>query len=55
MRPGQLDAIMSDYEKTVNQYNQLTSENVALRNQRLEQKNCVINAASVKDAIRCVR
>ncbi len=52
---SQYDAIMSDYEKTVNQYNQLTSENVALRNQRLEQKNCVINAASVKDAIRCVR
>lgn len=52
---SQYDAILSDYEKTVSQYNQLTSENVDLRNQRLEQKNCVINAASVKDAIRCVR
>ena len=52
---SQYDAVMSDYEKTVSQYNQLTSENVDLRNQRLVQRNCVINAATLKDAIRCVR
>ena len=52
---SEYDAVMSDYEKTVSQYNQLTSENVDLRNQQLVQKNCVTNAASLKDAIRCVR
>jgi len=49
------DEILNDYEKAVGQYNQLTSENVALREERLEQKNCVINAANLKAAIRCVR
>lgn len=52
---SQYDAVMRDYEKTVSQYNQLTTENVDLRKQKLEQRNCVINAATLKDAIRCVR
>jgi hypothetical protein len=49
------DELMKDYEKVVSQYNQLTSENVGLREIRLEQRNCVINAATLKDAIKCVR
>jgi hypothetical protein len=52
---SEYDEIMKDYEKVVSQYNQLTSENVDLRETRLEQRNCVINAATLKDAIRCVR
>ena len=49
------DAVLSDHQKTVDQYNQLLSENVSLRNERLEKRNCVINSASLKDAIKCVR
>jgi len=52
---SEYDAVMTDYEKVVAQYNQLISENVNLRETRLEQKNCVINAQTLKDAIRCVR
>jgi hypothetical protein len=52
---SEYDEVMKDYEKVVGQYNQLTSENVDLRETRLEQRNCVINAATLKDAIRCVR
>lgn len=52
---SEYDAVMADYEKVVAQYNQLTTENVDLRETRLEWKNCVINAQSLKDAIRCVR
>jgi hypothetical protein len=49
------DDVIRDYQQTVREYNQLAAENVALREQRLERKNCVINAASLKAAIRCVR
>jgi len=52
---SEYDLVLRDYEKVVSQYNQLTSENVELRNTRLEQRSCVINAATLKDAIRCVR
>jgi hypothetical protein len=52
---SEYDEVLKNYEKVVSQYNQLTSENVDLRNTRLEQRNCVINAATLKDAIRCVR
>jgi hypothetical protein len=52
---SEYDEVMKDYEKVVSQYNQLTSENVGLREIRLEQRNCVINAATLKDAIKCVR
>ncbi len=52
---SEYDEIMNKYKKTVSQYNQLASENVDLRERRLEQKNCVINASTLKDAIRCVR
>ncbi len=52
---SEYDEVLKDYEKVVSQYNQLTLENVDLRNIRLEQRNCVINAATLKDAIKCVR
>ena len=52
---SEYDEVMKDYENVVSQYNQLTSENVDLREIRLEQRNCVINAATLKDAIRCIR
>jgi len=52
---SEYDELIKDYEKVVGQYNQLTSENVGLREIRLEQRNCVINAATLKDAIKCVR
>jgi hypothetical protein len=47
--------VMNDYKTAVIQHNELAAENAVLREQRLEQKNCVINAASLKIAIRCVR
>jgi len=49
------DEVLNDYKMTVEKHNKLASENVALREQRLEHKNCVINASSVEDAKRCVR
>jgi len=52
---SEYDVVLKDYEKVVSQYNQLTSENVDLRNERLEKRNCVINSATLKDAIKCVR
>ena len=52
---SEYDEVLKDYEKVVSQYNQLTSENVDLREVRLKQRNCVINAATLKDAIKCVR
>lgn len=52
---SEYDAVLSDHQQTVDQYNQLLSENVSLRNERLEKRNCVINSATLKDAIKCVR
>jgi len=49
------DDVLSDYKQTVRQHNELALENVALRERRLEQKNCVINASTLDDAKRCVR
>ena len=52
---SEYDAVLSDHQQTVDQYDQLLSENVSLRNERLEKRNCVINSATLKDAIKCVR
>jgi hypothetical protein len=52
---SEYDALVTNHENVVAQYNQLISENVDLRETRLQQKNCVINAQSLKEAIRCVR
>jgi len=49
------DEMQGNYKKAVQEHNVLAAENEDLRRVRLERKNCVINAASLKDAIRCVR
>lgn len=52
---SEYDAVLRDHQDTVDQYNRLLSENVNLREDRLEKRSCVINAATLKDAISCVR
>lgn len=52
---SEYDAALKDHQNTVDQYNELLSENVSLREDRLEKRSCVINAATLKDAISCVR
>ena len=52
---SEYDAVMRDYQQVVRQYDELASENVDLREQRLEQKNCVLNASNLKAAKSCVR
>jgi hypothetical protein len=52
---SEYDGVMNGYKQAVKQHDELVSENVALREMRLEIKNCVINASALKDAIRCVR
>ena len=47
--------VLDENKKLANQYNELISENVELREQRLDQKNCVLNASSLAAAQRCVR
>ena len=49
------DDAMRDYQQAVRQYDELASENVDLREQRLERKNCVINTSTLEAARRCVR
>lgn len=49
------DELANDYRNTVRKYNDLSSENVNLRERRLEQKNCVANASTLKQAKKCVR
>jgi hypothetical protein len=46
---------MRNYKKAVGQYDELVSENVSLREQRLARKNCVLNASSLEESQRCVR
>ncbi|MGD8385455.1 MAG: hypothetical protein PVF89_08610 [Lysobacterales bacterium] len=48
-------AVVDENERTVKKYKELTAENVKLRVQRLEQKNCVLNAPGLEAAKRCVR
>ena len=49
------DKLMGDYEEAARQYDVLVSENVSLREQRLAQKNCVLNASSLDEAQKCFR
>lgn len=52
---SEYDDILNKLKQVAREHDELASENVALRARRLEQRNCVINAATLKDAIRCVR
>lgn len=47
--------VLEENRNLANQYNELISDNVELREQRLEQKNCVLNASSLAVAQSCVR
>jgi len=52
---SEYDDILNNYKKVVSQHNDLISENVDLRERRLEQKNCVLNASTLENAHRCVQ
>ena len=49
------DEALAGAQATSAQYDSLVTENVALREERLQKRNCVINAQSLKAAIACVR
>jgi hypothetical protein len=51
----QYENVMKGYKQAVGKYDELASENVDLRERRLAQKNCVLNASDLEDARRCVR
>lgn len=48
-------AVVDENERTVGKYKELVSENTRMRVKRLERKNCVLNAARLEDARKCVR
>jgi hypothetical protein len=49
------DEALADAQATSARYDSLAAENVALREERLQKRSCVINAQSLKAAIACVR
>ena len=49
------DAMMKDYRDAAKEHEALARENVGLREQRLEWKNCVLNASTLAGARQCVR
>jgi hypothetical protein len=49
------DDVLDELKQAVRQHDELALENVALRERRLEQKNCVLNAATLDNAKRCVQ
>lgn len=49
------DAALDAHRQTAQKYDQLAAENVDLREQRLNRKNCVLNAKRLADAKKCVR
>jgi len=52
---SQYDNVLNDYKDVVRQYDELAAENLDLRERRLAQKNCVINARTLEEARMCVR
>ena len=52
---SKFDDVLNELKKVVNLHDELALENVALRERRLEQKNCVLNSSTLNDAKRCVR
>lgn len=52
---SEYDADMNDCRQVVTQHDALAEENVDLRVQRLEVKNCVLNASGLDEAKGCVR
>lgn len=49
------DEMMHDYRQAVKEHDALAAENVEIREQRLQQKNCVLNADTLAVARSCVR
>jgi hypothetical protein len=49
------DAALVECRKNVAQFDALAKENVDLRQQRLDRKNCVLNAGTLAVAQECVR
>lgn len=49
------DAMMRDYREAAKEHDALAKQNVDLREQRLERKNCVLNADTLAGARQCVR
>jgi hypothetical protein len=52
---SEYDAVLNNHQDTIEQYDLLAAQNVGLREQRLAQKNCVLNASKLLDAQKCVR
>ena len=49
------DASLADCRDKVAQYEALIKENVDLRQERLDRKNCVLNSTSLAEAQKCAR
>ena len=49
------DTALRDCKKNVAEYDVLARENVDLRQERLDRKNCVLNSTTLADAHKCVR
>ncbi len=52
---SEYDAVLTNHQDTIEQYDLLAAQNVGLREQRLKQKNCVLNSSNLVDAQKCVR
>jgi hypothetical protein len=52
---GEHDAALEDCRDKIEQYEALIEENVDLRQERLDRKNCVLNSTTLADAQKCVR
>ncbi len=48
------DAVMKDCKEAAQEHNALAKQSVALREQRLAQKNCVLDASTLAEARKCV-
>ena len=49
------DAALEECRKNVAQFDALAKENMDLRQERLDRKNCVLNSTNLADAQACVR
>jgi hypothetical protein len=52
---SEYDAALHEHARSTEKYAELAAQNVDLRQQRLDRKNCVLNATSLDQAQECVR
>lgn len=52
---SEYDAALHDHQRSMEKYDKLVKENVDLRQERLDRKNCVLNATGLIEAQKCVR